>query len=364
MKEEQATGPITILLIGTLPPPVGGAGVSLKQLSERLAQLDDVRVIMVNTGGVRGHRFTGVFRFFAIIGRIFRGALQADVVSLQPVPTGLPFIGPFAWAAAAIFGKPFMIRMFGGEDFLDVPGVRGSIVRWLVRRTDLYLAQTKALVVSAKRDGLRRVEWFPTHRPMPPASEIQDRGGACCRRFVFLSHVKPTKGIHELVAAAEQLDGSVEVDIYGPLMDGLTAEHFAGRKGVAYKGQVPPGEALRILPTYDALLFPTFWQGEGYPGIILEAYGAGLPVITTNWMAIPEIVDESSGILVPPRDANALAGAMKRLSTDSELCNRLREGVIAKRAFFDADRWTREFVAMCRSMLASVTENQGNQKAN
>ncbi|MBI5765234.1 MAG: glycosyltransferase family 4 protein [Planctomycetes bacterium] len=364
METREAAGAITILLIGTLPPPVGGAGVSLKQLFERLTQLEDVRVIMVNTGGVRGHRVTGLFRFIAIVGRIFRGALQADVVSLQPVPSGLPFIGPFAWLAAALFGKPFMIRMFGGEDFLDVPGLRGSIVRWLVRRTDLYLAQTKALVASAKRGGLRRVEWFPTHRPMPPESEIQDRNGACCRRFVFLSHVKPTKGIHELVAAAEKLDGNVEVDIYGPLMDGLTAEQFAGRKGVTYKGQVPPGEALRILPTYDALLFPTFWPGEGYPGIILEAYGAGLPVITTNWMAIPEIVDETSGVLVPPRDVNALADAMKRLATDAVLCDRLRRGVLAKRAFFDADRWTREFVVLCRSMMTSVKKSQGNQKAN
>ena len=343
---------MTVLIIGTLPPPVGGAGVSLKQLVDGLSRMDGVRVIMVNTGGVRGHPLTGGFRFFGIIVDIFRGASRADVVSLQPVPSGLPFVGPFAWAAAALFGKPFMIRMFGGEDYLSVPGVRGMMVRWLVRRTSLYLAQTKALVLSAKSDGLKRVEWFPTHRPMPPLTDIAPKDGTGCRKFVFLSHVKPTKGIAELVAAAEQMNDDVHVDVYGPLMDGLTETYFKGRKHITYNGEVAPGEALKILPKYDALVFPTYWPGEGYPGIILEAFGAGLPVITTQWMSIPEVVDESCGLLVPPRDSQALANAMARLSKDIDLCARLRCGVLAKREFFNAAYWTTQFVQFCKSLIS------------
>ncbi len=37
-----------------------------------------------------------------------------------------------------------------------------------------------------------------------------------------------------------------------------------------------------MLQHYDMLLFPTHWIGEGYPGIIIEAYHAGIPVITTG----------------------------------------------------------------------------------
>src|SRR5882672_7190886 len=107
----------TVLIIGTLPPPVGGAGVSLQHLTNALSQRSDIRTIVINTGGVRGHPYTGLFRLLGIILRIFNSARRADVVSLQPAPSGLPYIGPFAWAAARVWGKPFMIRMFGGQDY-------------------------------------------------------------------------------------------------------------------------------------------------------------------------------------------------------------------------------------------------------
>jgi glycosyltransferase involved in cell wall biosynthesis len=341
---------MTVLIIGTLPPPLGGAGVSLSHLIERLSQKSDLHVIVVNTGGVRGHPIIGPLRFLGIVLRIFRGALLADVVSLQPVPSGLPFIGPFAWGAAILWGKPFMIRMFGGEDYLAVRGFRGAVVRWLVRRTSLYLAQTKALVESAKKDGLARVEWYPTSRPMRPAADVFAVTKTHCRRFVFLGLVRWMKGIAELISAGERLPGDAVVDVYGPFMDGVSEADFAGLQRVRYRGIVPGGEGDRVLSEYDCLLLPTYWIGEGYPGVIPEAFGAGLPVITTKWMSIPELVDASCGIVIEPRNANALYQVMHRLYSDDALYARLRGGVRERRELFDANRWVDRFVEFCREL--------------
>jgi glycosyltransferase involved in cell wall biosynthesis len=341
---------MTVLIIGTLPPPLGGAGISLGHLIGRLSKREDVHVIVVNTGGVRGHPIVGPLRFLGIVLRIFRSALRADVVSLQPVPSGLPFIGPFAWGAAALWGKPFMIRMFGGEDFLAVRGFRGAVVRWLVRRTSLYLAQTKALVESARKDGLARVEWYPTSRPMRPAAEVFAMAKPRCRKFVFLGLVRWMKGIAELINAGERLPEGVVVDVYGPFMDGVSEADFAGHQRVRYRGVVPGGDGDRVLSEYDCLLLPTYWVGEGYPGVILEAFGAGLPVITTKWMSIPELVDFSCGIVIAPRNADALYRAMDQLYSDEALYARLREGVRERRELFDTDRWVDRFVGLCREI--------------
>ena len=52
---------------------------------------------------------------------------------------------------------------------------------------------------------------------------------------------------------------------------------------------------------------PTFHEGEGYPGIILEAFSVGMPVISTHWNSIPEIVmHNENGLLVPIKDTECL----------------------------------------------------------
>jgi glycosyltransferase involved in cell wall biosynthesis len=50
---------------------------------------------------------------------------------------------------------------------------------------------------------------------------------------------------------------------------------------------------------------------EGYPNVVIEALSCGRPVIATDVGGIPELVDESSGILVAPRDSRALANAIQ-----------------------------------------------------
>ena len=60
---------------------------------------------------------------------------------------------------------------------------------------------------------------------------------------------------------------------------------------------------------YDVLVLPTFWKGEGYPGVIIEAFSVGLPVVATNLPGISEMIDSQSGILVPPHSASTLAKA-------------------------------------------------------
>lgn len=350
---------LRILLIGTLPPPMGGAAVSLKHLADALGRRDDTELLMVNTSGVRGHTVLGSFRFARILWRIFVLARRCEVVSFQAAPTGLPWLGPFVVAFARLWGKPLIIRKFGGRDYLDFIGIRGVLARRVVRAADLYLAQTNALVESGQRDGLRRVEWFPTSRPMEQDVKQAPSNVRSCRRFVFLSLVRPTKGIRELIEAGERLGEGITVGVYGPFLDGFSEQNFAGLKRVRYRGVVAPGEAISVLRNYDALVLPTYWQGEGYPGIIIEAYAAGIPVVTTRWLCIPEIVDESCGILVQPRDSEALHDAMKALTEDDQYYARLCRGARSKRALFDSRTWTDRFVSYCEDLANAKRGTSG-----
>ena len=144
--------------------------------------------------------------------------------------------------------------------------------------------------------------------------------------------------------AVRQLGREVELDIYGPVFGGISAEELTSARSV-YHGPVDPAAVPELLRRYDALALPSYYPGEGYPGVILEAYAAGLPVISTNWQCIPEIVTEESGILVPPRDVDALVSAIRKMST-GDLYQQFRAGARAKASSFDAVRWADVYVEL------------------
>jgi glycosyltransferase involved in cell wall biosynthesis len=162
--------------------------------------------------------------------------------------------------------------------------------------------------------------------------------------------VKPTKGIAEIVEASRiLLPRRFAVDVYGAFQDGITQSWFADSP-VKYCGPIGNEEVIKTLMRYDVLLLPTYYEGEGYPGAILEAYCAGLPVISTRWGGIPEIVSAETGILIEPRDPVDLAKAMQTLIDSDHLLTTLRDGARSKAMEFDSGRWTQRFIDLCHQL--------------
>lgn len=100
---------------------------------------------------------------------------------------------------------------------------------------------------------------------------------------------------------------------------GAGTEVLAGKTRV-----IPLGErddVPRLLSAVDALVSPSHF-GEGFSNAIGEAMASGLPVVATDVGDAARIVGEA-GVVVPPRDADALASALARLRDDAELRRRL-----------------------------------------
>lgn len=353
---ENAAAPLRILIIGSLPPPLGGTSVSLQQLVSDLGTLQNVQLKIVNTNSLirdkRKARFAGLAALQVALGQIVQNTSTVDIVTLHVSLFALPYIGPLVLLIARFYKKPLLIRRFGGHDHYELRGFKFFLADKTIRTADCYLAQTRAMVERAEAGGIAQVRWFPTSRPRL-VSRAESPPRRTCRRFLYLSHVKRAKGIFEIIQAAERLRGDVTVDVYGPFYDELDESIFADCHNVKYHGILPQKQVPQVLADHDALLLPTYYEGEGYPGIILEAFSAGMPVIASRWKAIPELVDESSGLLVEPRDADALCQAMQELSSDDLLFQRLCRGAVARHREFDASLWADRFVEYCRLTVKS-----------
>jgi glycosyltransferase involved in cell wall biosynthesis len=329
--------------------------VSFRHLVEFLAGCSELAIRVLELRPLRRNPVRSFFSAFGLLVRLVWEIPRADLVSLHCNPSALPLLGVAVALLAKTAGRPLMVRTFGGVPFLlEYRGMRLALTRWMLSHADLYLAQTKAQAAMAREQGFEQVRWFPTSRPGVQASSSPLSEGAC-RRFVFCGHIKPDKGVRELIAAAEQFDGTVAVDVYGPFRNGMTKDVFENCRIVKYRGDLCPEQVLAKLREYDALVFPTYFEGEGYPGTIIEAYVAGLPVISTRWRTIPELVNEDTGILVEPRDAKALLAAMRLLIEDVPLFHTLRDGAARAAARYSLDFWGSRFAEYCSALLGMRT---------
>ena len=336
---------LRLLVIGNLPPPLGGATVSLNHLITTLQKLEDVDVQVVGTGGNRKRKLRSLFAFMNTCLSLALRIPTVDVVSLHCSTPGLPFKGAVALLLARLFRKPLVIRKFAGTDYRSFGYIHGMIAERVLQAANLYLAQTKQLVEQAESRGIGHVRWFPTHRPVQAvAQQVSER----CSRFVYVGHVREGKGLETLVAASQHLDETITVDVYGPWFGDLDKSLFDNCKDVNYRGQLEPDAVAPTMREYDAFVFPTHHSGEGYPGVIIEALAAGLPVVASDWMAISEIIDDSVGILVPPKSPKHLADAMLRLHNDSRRYSAMQKSTSKRAEFFSVERWAREFVRFCR----------------
>ncbi len=337
---------LTIMVAGPLPPPLGGTTVLFDSLSRALSQMPDVDSRVVATGGVRGRGIATPFALASLRRDIAARLVGADVAALHVSTSALHLVGPLFARECEAANVPFVVRKFGGTDFMDYGPVRRRMILGVLARADTYLAETHALTDVARAQGVERAVWFPNSRPMPPLTAGVP--GRSCRKFVFLGQVHRAKGVLELIRAGERMPDGVEVDVYGTLGHDVTEAEFDGLSRVRYRGSVAPDDVHGVLSRYDALVLPTYHDGEGYPGVVLEAFGAGLPVVVTRWRALPELVDESCGLLVEPRNVDDLERAMRLLVSNDALCAELRVGVRLRREKFADSVWHRTFVDLCR----------------
>jgi glycosyltransferase involved in cell wall biosynthesis len=115
---------------------------------------------------------------------------------------------------------------------------------------------------------------------------------------------------------------AVELLVLGDGPERASLERRAAALGVSdrvrFLGSGTRDDVLRLFRAVDAALITSAW--ENLPHTLLEALVVGTPVVATTVGGIPEIVrDGENGLLVPPRDVDALVAAIERILGDGDL---------------------------------------------
>ena len=122
----------------------------------------------------------------------------------------------------------------------------------------------------------------------------------------------------------------------------LAREQGIDERFVRFIGFVDEADKPALYRGAVAFIFPSRYEGFGLPP--LEALACGTPVVGSDISSIPEVVGDA-GVLLPPDDAEGMAGALIQLATDEGFRAELSRRALAQAARFSWERTARETLA-------------------
>ncbi len=223
---------------------------------------------------------------------------------------------------AARWNVPLVLTLHG-DDVHVHPEKYGRLRRALlygVTNADMVVAVSEALADRTAQLTRRRPTVAPiginlgVFTPSCTQAEARRTLGLPADRWIVLhlGRLVEEKGIRDLLAALTTMNAFGGLGVFvgqGPLTDAVRAAPGCMVTGVQPNERVP-----LFLRAADVFVLPSY--SEGMPTVLVEAGAAGLPVVATAVGGIPELLGRDRGLLVPPRDARALAAAMLEVQRD------------------------------------------------
>jgi glycosyltransferase involved in cell wall biosynthesis len=244
-------------------------------------------------------------------------------------------------------------------------GLRNRFYEWLDRRA---LRRFDAVVAVSERNAEKLRAWgHPTRslmvipngwRPVRVASRDTARArlGLAASEVVvgWIGRMSHEKGIDLLMAALARYNGpSLHVVCIGDGPERASAEAEAARLSVKVTFTGARSDVADVVAAFDALVISS--RTEGLPMVLLEATGAGVPVVAFAVGGIPEVLTDASGWLVPPLDVEALAASLSAAASDP--APRVSRATAAHKALvqrFSASQWVAAHEALYARLRAKT----------
>lgn len=213
------------------------------------------------------------------------------------------------------------------------------LIRSCVKSFDHIYVETDVMLEELRKQGLRNVTLMRNCKPLKILTPSEkDAQPHLPLRLVTFSRVTKKKGIETAVDVVNAINEEskkniFQLDIYGSIDKEDEPWFYALSKklnsDIHYKGNAPFDKSTQILKDYDALLFPTEYFTEGVPGTIIDAYAAGLPVISSKWKSFSNVViDGKTGLGYTFGDNDALKSLLNTIARAPKILTGMRDACL------------------------------------
>lgn len=301
---------------------LNGQTVKTKIITDELSkQLGNDEVLKLDTAGGKSTLLKAPFQ-------CLKALKIAKNVIFFPAHNGVRVYVPLL----SFFRKFFKNRklhyvVIGGwlPEFLKT---RKSLAKKLKRFDEIYV-ETNTMKRALEEQGFTNIVVMPNCKDLKilkPEELVYPTGEPY--KLCTFSRVMKEKGIEDAVNAVKEVNEEAgrivyTLDIYGQIDSGQ-AQWFENLQTtfpdyINYRGIVDYDESVDVLKNYFALLFPTYYNGEGFAGTILDAMAAGIPIVASNWKYNTEIINENIGFVYPVRDQEAFIRILKMVADNPRI---------------------------------------------
>jgi glycosyltransferase involved in cell wall biosynthesis len=344
-----------ILLIGPFPPPFHGQSVSFKMLVENIKMTESCLVLNLSGGSIgksggrpsiaRVYDFLKIFKNYIFLLCHFPGVVYLTIAQSRH---GFLRDFFFIWLGR-LFGCKLVVHLKGGNydgfyhaqsSFLKI------LIKLTLRRCDKIVVLGSRLVSMYDFDSKLRNKIIVAENGLPlknnPKSKAKVLDDTKPFKILFLSNLIESKGYFDVLQAAKILRNNHEISDF--------EFHFAGQfiknvddktvssvedaqlrfelfikdnnlsSVIKYHGVVSGNDKEKLLEQANIFVLPTNYNNEGQPVSIIEAIAHGLPIITTDYRAINDLVsDGKNGFFVEYGNAEQIAHKIALLIKDAAL---------------------------------------------
>lgn len=300
-------------IIGSICEKLDGQTIKTKILYSELEKSTDWDFYIANTQNKLKHPLKLLIQTLYIL-------ITCKDIFILVSQNGARFYFPILYLATKLFKTRVFHDVIGGtpEDYVKINPknkkyLNSFVVNWV---------ETRQMCNDLERVGVENSEYLPNFKRLNcvKLENLKTEFEAPFYLCIF-SRVMKEKGIEDAIVAINNINkryGKIifNLDIYGSIDEGYKGrfETLMEKVGnnINYKGVVPYNKSVEVIKEYYGLLFPTFWFGEGFPGTIVDAFSAGLPIIATDFNVNKEIIQNmKTGIVYPNSQIKTLEEALE-----------------------------------------------------
>lgn len=302
-------------------------------------------IAIVNTNNWRRHPVSFLFKTIKL-------NACCEKVVIFPADNGFKVVVPILDITNRIWKRELYNVVIGGY----LPGLlakRTSYIKMLQKYNALFV-QTERIRQALQQFSLKNIHILSNLKRLKTLEkENIYTNHSLLVKLCVVSRITNDKGIScaiDAVKMANEILGEnlIHLDFFGIIADEYANEFKRllqeNDSFVSYCGVLDFDKTTEVLKEYFLLLLPTFYYGEGFPGCVVDAYNAALPIVATDWNYNRDVIkDGYNGLIVPAKDPKRMSEAILRFYRNREFSFQIAINNLGDAEKYKPDHVLRDF---------------------